>query len=81
MQDVKRFEGTFMVFCLKNGRNISRRIAGRPLPWFHHHTLDAAETEAKRLNEAHPGSTFAVMQMVSRVKQVADPAQDMGQAA
>lgn len=68
VQDVKRFAGAFMVFRLKKGRNLSKRMGGQPLPWKHHETLELAEEEAMRLNREHPESTFVVMQTVSRIK-------------
>jgi hypothetical protein len=65
---VKRFDGGFMVFRMKSGRHLSKRLGGQKLPWFRHPTLEDAEKEATRLNATFPDSTFAIMQMVSRVK-------------
>ena len=66
-QDVKRFEGAFLVWKL-NSHGFRRKVNGIALPWKRHATIEEAEAEACRLNLQFPASTFVVIQEVARVK-------------
>lgn len=68
-QDLKRFEGLFLVWKL-NAHGFRMRVNGVALPRKRHATIEEAEAEARRLNLQFPASTFVVIQEVARVKMV-----------
>lgn len=68
-QDVKRFEGAFLVWKI-NSKGYTRKLARKALPWKRHETFAEAEAEALRLNLLFPESTFCITQEVGRVKMV-----------
>ncbi len=75
-QDLKRFEGLFLVWKL-NAHGFRMKVNGVALPWKRHETIEAAEAEARRLNLKFPESTFVVIQEVARVKMVDAAALDV----
>lgn len=72
--DTKSFSGSYLLFR-KDSNKLARPRGSKPRPpKFRHQSFDAAETEAKRLLDIHPDSTFVILQEVARVKraEVAD---------
>jgi hypothetical protein len=67
--DTKSFSGSYLLYR-KTGGSLARpgqRSKARN-PRFRHPTFAAAESEAVRLLEYHPESTFVVLQEIARVK-------------
>lgn len=68
MTDLKKFHGDFLVWRLSSKGFRRRDGGGARLPRFRHKSFESATTEAERLSDAFPESTFVIIQEVARVK-------------
>jgi hypothetical protein len=59
----KPFDGHFLIY-----RKVPRGFARAGMPRFRHADFASAETEAGRLLDKHPESTFVIMQEIATVK-------------
>lgn len=73
LPDIKLFRGSFLLFRKEGERLRKLRTTTARAPRFRHPNFESATSEAKRLLEIYPESTFVILQEVGRIKLTAMP--------